>query len=66
MKNQEALETLSFMLNRVAMNRAEVAGVNASLWKLKESLVDGDPLDELGNDKAQAALSKKVVEFQKA
>ena len=52
MKNQEALETLSFMLNRVAMNKAEVAGINAALWTLKEALVDGDPLDEL-EDKAK-------------
>ena len=51
MSNQEALEVVAAMLNRVALNKAELAGVNAALWKLKEALVDGDPLDEM--DKPQ-------------
>lgn len=50
MKNQEALEILASVINRVPMNRAELAGVNHALWTLKEALVDGDPLDEIKGD----------------
>ena len=46
MKNQEALEIIASLINRLPMSRAEVAGVNHALWTLKEALVDGDPLDE--------------------
>ena len=47
MKNQEALEIISSVLNRTPINKAEQAGLNAALWQLKQALVDGDPLDEL-------------------
>ena len=55
MSNQEALEVISSVLQRTPINKAEQAGLNAALWKLKEALVDADPLDE---------MDKKVVKME--
>ena len=47
MSNQDALEIIAFLLNRLTLNKVEVSAVNAALQHLKTNLVDGDPLDEL-------------------
>ena len=48
MTNTEALEVVVLLLNRLALNKAEVAGVNAALAQLKATV------DNLGKDKEEA------------
>ena len=50
MKKHEALEILASVLKRMPMNMAEAAGVNAALSKLKEALIEADPLSQLDED----------------
>lgn len=45
MNNQEALEIISSVLQRIPITKAEAAGLNAAIVQLKESLVVGGPLD---------------------
>jgi len=48
MKNHEALELIAYVLNsRCALNKAELAGINAALQKLKEATVESDPIGEI-------------------
>lgn len=47
MSNQKMLEVLVSLLQRCPMSTAENYAANSILSRLKELLVDGDPLDEL-------------------
>jgi len=47
MTNTEALEIMVVLLNRLALNKAEVAGVNAALAQLKATV------DNLGTAKEE-------------